>query len=204
MANVYIFDDILTKGIRSGQVPGRTSESRNWYRKQARNFKQAWYHSTPTKLMATESKTTSISGLEPGRMFMFFYDPKHKKTLPYYDTFPLIFPFSTTENGFYGLNLHYLQPQLRAKLMDGLYDLTNNSKYDQTTKLNLSYKLLKGAAKTRWFKPCVKQYLNSHVKSRFLMIDSVEWDIALFLPVERFEKASKNKVWADSRKIING
>jgi len=204
LANVYIFDDILTKGIRSGQMPGRSQEARDWYRKQSRNFKQAWYHSTPTKLMSTEEKLQPVTGLEPGRMYMFFYDPKHKKTLPYYDTFPLIFPFRTVDGGFYGLNMHYLQPQLRAKLMDGLYNYTNNSKMDQTTKLTLSYKILKGAANTRWFKPCVKHYLNPHVKSRFLAIDAAEWDIALFLPVERFEKASKNKVWADSRKVIQG
>ncbi len=31
-------------------------------------------------------------------------------------------------------------------------------------------------------------------------IEEDEWDIAALLPVEQFEKATKNKVWADSRK----
>ena len=30
-----------------------------------------------------------------GRLNMFFYDPKYKKTLPYYDTFPLVLPIES-------------------------------------------------------------------------------------------------------------
>jgi hypothetical protein len=38
------------------------------------------------------------------------------------------------------------------------------------------------------------------VQSRFVEIPADEWDIAALLPVEQFEKATKHKVWADSRK----
>ena len=31
-----VFDDILLKGIRTGQVPGRTQDARQWYRDQAK------------------------------------------------------------------------------------------------------------------------------------------------------------------------
>jgi hypothetical protein len=31
-----------------------------------------------------------------------------------------------------------------------------------------------------------------------------EWDIALFLPTERFEKATTSQVWADSKKKVRG
>lgn len=135
-------------------------------------------------------------------MYHFKYEPKTAKTLPYYDRFPLIFMVGPAQGGFYGMNLHYLPPQLRAKLMDGLYDLTNNTRYDDTTKLKLSYDLLNSASKFRYFKPTFKHYLNQHVRSKFIEIDSTEWDTALFLPTERFEKAKKTKVWADSRKMI--
>jgi len=46
--------------------------------------------------------------------------------------------------------------------------------------------------------------LNGQVKSRFLKVESSEWDIALFLPSARFEGASKQKIYADSRRIIRG
>ena len=69
--------------------------------------------------------------------------------------------------------------------------------------LRVIYDLLNSSAKYKYFEPCVKRYLKSHVKSRFLMIPSNEWDIALFLPMERFT-INKNKVYQDSMNKIRG
>jgi hypothetical protein len=137
-----------------------------------------------------------------GKMYMFFYDPKHKKTLKTYDTFPLIFPISRLSDGFVGMNFHYLGLKERAVLMDALYELTNNNKFDDKTKLRLTFEMLNKSAKYKYFKPTVHRYLSAHVRSRFLEIASAEWDTALFLPVERFEKQGKRTVWADSRKSV--
>ena len=104
--------------------------------------------------------------------------------------------------GFEGLNLHYLPHVLRARLMDALYTTATNKRYDASTKLGISYGLLRSAAKYKEFKPTYKKYLTKHVRSRFIKINASEWDIALFLPVERFEKASKSKVWGESRRAI--
>ena len=133
---------------------------------------------------------------------MFYYDAKHKDTLPYFDRFPMIFPFKKVDGGFLGINLHYLPLLYRAKLMDSLYELTSNDRYDETTKLRLSYKLLESASKYKYFKPTVKHYLTDHVRSRFLYVYPSEWDIALFLPLERFQGATKQVVWSESRKAI--
>lgn len=143
-----------------------------------------------------------MSGPEVGSMYHFIYDPKGKKTLPYYDKFPLIFMVGPASGGFYGINLHYLPPTLRAVLMDRLYTLSTDKKYDSKTKLALSYDVLSGAAKFNYFKPTFKHYLIGHVKSRFIKINSSEWDIALFLPTQNFAKSSTDKVYADSRKKI--
>ena len=43
-----------------------------------------------------------------GRLNMFFYDPKFKSRLPYYDIFPLVLPIEPMKGGFLGLNFHYL------------------------------------------------------------------------------------------------
>ena len=136
-------------------------------------------------------------------MYAFFYDPKTKAKLPYYDRFPLIFPIKKLPDGFLGINMHYLPYQLRARLMDALYSITNNKKYNGSTKLKISYNILNSASKFKFFKPTVKRYLNEKVKSRFLFINPTEWDIAIFLPVERFSKASKEVVFNASRKMIN-
>ena len=133
---------------------------------------------------------------------MFFYDPKHKKTLPFYDAFPLVIPIGPAKGGFYGLNLHYLPPALRAKLLDGLLDNLNNRLYDESTQFKINMQMLNRASTLKWFKPCLKHYLNDHVRSRFAMVESPEWEIATFLPTASFQKASKTAVWKDSRSKI--
>jgi len=192
----YVFDTVLTKGMQSGQVPARSRDARDWYRNAAQNV-----NVTPSRLLK-ENRSKMTTGTEPGTMVLFNYDPKGKKDLPYYDTFPLIFVVGPAEGGFYGLNMHYLPLKQRAMLMDALYDLTTNNRYDDSTKLKLSYQLLKKASSYKYFKPCFKHYLNRHVKSRKMLVDSVEWDIALFLPLQRFQKASASQIYSDSLKKV--
>ena len=138
-----------------------------------------------------------------GSMFMFFYDPKGKKDLPFYDSFPLVIVIGPAEGGFLGLNLHYLPPVLRAKFLDALLDATNNKRYNETTRFNITYDLMRRASKYKYFKPCIKHYLNDHVRSRFARVEPPEWEIATFLPTADFQKASQQKVWEDSRRKIN-
>lgn len=194
----HIFDDILLKGVKSGEMPARTEGARKWYRQKAKTYGKGVKENA---IMRDPDRLTSRPYV--GSMYMFYYDPKHKKTLPYYDSFPLIFPFSTEKGNFKGINLHYLPLPYRAKLMDALYNLRTDSSYDDNTRLKMNYNILKSAAKYRFFKPCVKMYLTSHTRSRFLFVHPSEWDIALFLPSERFVKQTKTVVWRDSRKALS-
>lgn len=196
MAN--IFDQLITQGVRAGQIPARTTQARDWYRETASKIRNV----NERKLMREDESRLSLRQPIIGSMYSFYYDPKHKDTLPYYDRFPLIFPFKKVKGGFYGINVHYLPLQLRAKLMDGLYEYANNSRYDETTKIKMNYELLTRTANLKWFKPCVKHYLTEHVRSKFMYIYPSEWDIALFLPTERFAKASKAQVWVDSKRTL--
>lgn len=191
-----IFDKLILQGVRAGKVPARTEDARVWFRKAARGVR------TVNEGELLKDKSRAVNNPQIGQMYMFSYDPKHKETLPYYDALPLIFPISTFKGGFYGINLHYLPLPLRARLMDALYDLTNNKQYDESTKLKLSYQILNGASKTRFFKPCLKMYLNNHVRSKFMLVHASEWDVALFLPTARFQKMSQQQVHAESRKMI--
>jgi hypothetical protein len=135
-----------------------------------------------------------------GRMYFYFYDPKTKDMLPYYDRFPLVIPIERYQDGFLGLNLHYISPRQRVILLDKLSHYLNNHKYDETTRIRLSYDHLRNASTIYECIPCVKKYLYKQVKSRFLEITADEWDIAALLPTEYFSGASKNKVFSDSRK----
>ena len=143
-----------------------------------------------------------VTRIMPGHLYMFVYDPKTKAELPYYDRFPLVFPFRKTPDGFIGLNMHYLPYQLRINLLDNLLTYASNQRFDETTRLKYSWALIDGMSKYAAAKPCVKQYLVGHVRTQFRQVESSNWATAMLLPVERFVGASKQEIWADSRKII--
>ena len=201
----YVFQTILQRAASQNITPKMEQNSINWFRDQAKTISV-----NPNKLLQSQ-RTRLTTKPMIGRMYVFQYDPKMKKELPYYDTFPLVIPFDTIRTGgaiptgqpgFMGLNLHYLPPILRARLLDNMYEFTNNDKLDETTKFQISYKLLKRVSQLKYFKPCVKQYLFSHMRSRFFYIQPSEWDMAAFLNIARFQKASQKQVWEDSRNAI--
>lgn len=133
-------------------------------------------------------------------MVLYYYDPKWKKTLPYYDRLPLIFYLCEKPGklgpGFLGLNLHYLPPRERALLLDAIYTTAEKTRNNEMKRVKITYNILKGMSK--YYKPCVKHYLYGHIRSKFLVVAPSEWEKVCFLPIEQFEKASKRKVWRDS------
>lgn len=145
---------------------------------------------------------TGISRPIIGSMFFFYYDAKLKDELPYWDRFPLVLPIELYSDSFLGLNFHYLPLNMRIALLDKLYDLTNNDKFDASTKIRASYGFLSKAARYKEFQPCLKKYLGTHIQSRMVMIEPDHWDTAIFLPVEQFVGASSRQVWSDSREQV--
>ena len=183
-----IKDSLAKEGVKAG-----SSASRTWLRTKIGELKPS-----PSKLMKDANRLKDSSMI--GKMYFYFYDPKTKDSLPYYDRFPLVIPIERYSDGFLGLNLHYIHPKQRIILLDKLSVTASNSKYDEKTKLRLSYEFLATASKAFEATPCIKRYLYSHIQSRFLEISASEWDIAVMLPVESFVGASTSKVFADSRK----
>ena len=173
--------------------------SRSWFDKQVASM--AKQQPTPNKVLQGNPDQL-VTRIMPGHLYMFAYDPKLKKELPYYDRFPLVFPFSKTPDGFIGLNMHYLPYQLRIALLDNLLVFKSNNRLDETTKLKYSWQVLDGVSRYKAAQPCVKQYLIGHVRTQFRQVEAKDWATAMLLPVERFVGASKQEVWAESRKII--
>lgn len=196
-----LFHKLEIEAFRSGVTP-RTKESREWFRKKVNQMRGKELRRVNRNELLKNEEIDLRSRQVYGSMIMFFYDPKHKKTLPYYDSFPLVIPISPAKDGFLGLNLHYLPPILRAKLLGALMDVTNNQKYDSSTKMEVTYDMLKSTSKMRYFKPCIKHYLHEHVRSRFGQVGAAEWEIAAFLPTADWQKSSGNKVYQASRKMI--
>lgn len=187
----------IAKGQRINPGDLSNQASREWFRDQAigvrkMSVKDFQKSATPFQVME------NLSLKSVGKMYSFVYDPKWKETLPYYDTFPLVFPFSFKDDRMLGLNMHYLPPGARATLMNALYDTLEIGNKNSTTALKINYQILNGASQFKYFKPCIKSYLFSHVRSPYQNISPQLWDYTLMLPLARFQKQSADAVWLQS------
>ena len=189
-----LFDRLEQEAFRAG-IQARTRESMAWFRRRVQNLKVS-----RVGLIAQGPQRKRV--LPYGRMFNFQYDPKLKTVLPYYDRFPLVIPIQKARGGFHGMNLHYLHPVVRAQFLDTLMDFASDQNFTIRTRMILNYRMLKGSAKLKWFKPCFKHYLSNHIKSPLLLIEPADWEIAIFLPTDSFRKVDRASVWGYSRKIV--
>ena len=189
-----LFDTLQANAFRAG-IQGRTKASQEWFKKNVTNLQVS------RESLLKDSALDRTSQNIRGNMYMYFYDPKHKETLPYYDRFPLTIMIDGAPGGFYGLNLHYLNYNTRARFLDELMSLGPEKSTESSRLTKIRYNLLTGVRKFKEFKPCFKHYLGKHVKSQFSRVPMTDWEIAIFLPVEQFKKKSKTSVWNESLKI---
>ena len=183
MASIFHSITDRTQGVK---------KSSDWYRKQVQSIASK---ATSRKLMG---QGKLIGRPSSGRLNMFFYDPKLKDVLPYYDIFPLVLPLQSAPGGFLGCNFHYLAPGVRFRLLETLQRFANDNTFDSKTKLSVSYNAVKSIP---FIKPTIKHYLWSYVRSSFLRIDMDEAPVSVYLPVQQFKKASAANVYAQSRKL---
>lgn len=90
-----LFQNLEIEAFRAGVTP-RTDQSRAWFRQRARDIRRV-----NRKQLMQSNEVIRTSESVVGNMYMFFYDPKHKDTLPYYDTFPLVFIVGRCQGWFY-------------------------------------------------------------------------------------------------------
>lgn len=189
-----LFDTLQAQEFRAG-VTARTNASKKWFQANVKKLGQV----NRTSLLKDDALEPSSRNIA-GNMYMYFYDPKYKDELPYYDRFPLTIMVEPAKGGFYGLNLHYLKPTVRAAFLDELMK-TAPTKITDKSRIRARYKLLASSKKYKEFKPCFKHYLTEHIKSKLVRVPMSEWEVAIFLPTEQFKKKGKAAIWADSMKI---
>jgi hypothetical protein len=186
----------LAKAIAGGEVRGRARRSAQWFQEKLRGLKgeakNRFSSTNPDKFYRESENKIAPLGLkrraELGDLFCYHYDPKYKKTLPYYDMFPLIMLIGADQDTFLGCNFHYLNPRFRAILLDKL-----------TAKVGEGMPNWTKLSKIREIAPTVKRYRYDHVDKKVIQIEDNEREMAIFLPLERFRKSSKSAVWSQSK-----
>jgi hypothetical protein len=155
---------------------------------------------TPNSIMTREGSLNLTSRLIPGKLYAYYYTALNKNTLPYYDQFPLVFPFSKTNETFHGLNMHYLDYQMRFALFNELLKISKKTTINETSKLQFHWETIRGVSNLAPAQACVKQYRFDHVRSQFLEISPKDWATALLLPLARFSGSNQKAVWQESKR----
>ena len=174
-------------------------ESLTWLNKRIQNLRNPVGMTRPlTKETHRWTRPNDRQKFMMGGLYYFYYDPKTKDELPYYDRFPLVMPLKRYSDGFIGLNFHYLPLRYRINFMRKLMPLAIFDDNDELKRIRVTYPILDASSKYREFKPCIKKYLYSNIQSSILAVEPQEWDIALYLPIQQFRKAPAKTVWQES------
>ena len=183
---ISLLDPLVTK-------QGGNIKSGSWYRKAVQSIAST----TSARDLMRSGKLNSRPS--QGRLNLFFYDPKFKKTLPYYDTFPLVLPLDPIKGGFIGMNFHYLPPAMRFTLLRRLDAYLSGDATKRGTRIEVNYNTVKSIPMV---KPTLHKYLYGHIRSSFLRVDAPEASTAVYLPVQQFKKQPATTVWSRSRRGI--
>ena len=139
-----------------------------------------------------------------GRLNLFGYNPKLRKTLPYYDVFPLVLPLELISGGFMGMNFHYLPPLLRFRLLERMQATASDRRFDKNTRFEVAYDDVKNVSLV---KPTIKKYLYAYVQTGFLRINVDEvlqqQFIYLYKDLKRLLKEEFMQIVGDLFNVIN-
>ena len=98
--------------------------------------------------------------------------------------------------------MHYLPPRLRIRLLNKLFEYTNNDEFDDTTRMRMTWNILDSVTQLRASRVVSSKEISLFACSKeMLQVEPKYWDIA-FLPTQRFRGAKVLDVYADSRRKI--
>ena len=187
--------DRVSDAIRTGKIGQEVRRSAQWFHDKVRGLKgelrNKFSSTNAAKFYRESEKINSLvfrKRISLGDMFCYYYNPKYRKVLPYYDMFPMIMLISADKDTFLGINFHYLAPKFRAILLDRV-----------TAKVGRGLINWKKISMIREIAPTVKRYRFDHIMKKVVTIEENEQEIAIFLPTEKFKKTGKAQVWSDSK-----
>ncbi|QIG68020.1 DNA end protector protein during packaging [Rhizobium phage RHph_Y68] len=196
------FDDIirqLERGMSASQINARSRDAIKYF--QTKNRAKAVDTGRPGIELLTKGQR-GVSDFIPGTIMTYLYDAKHADTLEFWDRAPLIIFLDVQKNGnILALNLHYLPPNVRAKILALLMKTVTATKLRHDVRMRLTYAMCQQIAAYQPLQFCLKSYIPNRITSKVVRIQPQDWAAAIFFPSDRFVGKSNRYVWAQSRKF---
>lgn len=170
-----------------GSYKRNTEASMDFFRK----YVGRSYNKLGTGAMFRDRKTWKGSEFALGKMYFFEYDALHKDKLPIWDRYPVVIFFDTYKSKagnqiVLGLNFHYLAPALRMAAFRALLKFKTGNGFKKSTKLDFSWSVIKVLAQSKYYEKAIHAYRVDHLKSTLVEIPAQSWEMALFLPLQRW------------------
>jgi len=194
-----LFENISKEALVEGITP-RTQASMAWFedKLQAMSVNRTQLINQTPEFKRRSKIDVNIPLI--GTMHMFRYEPLNRDSMKYYDRYPLVILVGEITDGFTALNLHYMPPMLRIKFLDFMYQRTIGS--GKQERFAAYWDRINRGLTKKFLAPMVKSYRNDRIRGRIAQVFPDEWEIAAFLPFERFFKKTKDIVWRDSTKRV--
>lgn len=120
-------------------------------------------------------------------LVLYKYNAAVGNTNGYWDKFPLVLIVRPLEDHFFGFNLHYLDHDNRAKIMNTLTHLHTQTRGDKKQLFKRIYPFLDGLVKIGIYNFAYKNYLYNRLESKFIVINPKYYDLVSVLPIARFK-----------------
>ena len=184
----------IIQSVKS-QIGYSTQASVEWFRLAAERLRISGRNAVKDSILQDQSNKL-VTSIEIGKMYYYAYDAKHKDTLPFWDKYPLIFVLNKDSQGFLGLNMHYLRPDLRLAFFNKLQQFASDKRLNPRAKMLVTYQMISDFAKFPEVEHCVKRYLWTHVKTRWMEVQPEDWRNVVLLPLQSFTGMQASQVWA--------
>jgi hypothetical protein len=185
-----------------------SKEALDWFRKRITKDTK---HQQKQILNSDYKKKKKITpaGLN-GRMYFYAYKAEsagHAETQAY-DAFPMVFFFNAKKGPdghiiMYGLNVHYLKPIEKQRLLKELINIRAATKIDMNTRIRATWQLIKAVASKQIYEKAVHAYRMDRVKSQFVEIPCTDWPVVAHLNLQKWVHiGGENIVHSDTQKRI--
>jgi hypothetical protein len=122
---------------------------------------------------------------------LFKYNATHGNSFGYWDKFPLVIMVRPFPDHFFGFNLHYLNMDIRTKILSTMNNLSKSSAGNKDMEFRKLYPFLSAIVKVGQFNFAYKNYSYNNFESEFLVIHKEHYHFISQLPIAKFEGNKK-------------
>ena len=138
-----------------------------------------------------------------GKVFLFKYGKKifdkiNEAMHPQFADEKAVNPFDFWDGANFKLKIRQVEGYRNydKSEFDSVSAISNDD--DEIKRIRVTYPILDASSRFKEFRPCIKKYLYSNIRSRILAVEPQEWDVALYLPIQQFKKEQAKTVWQES------